>query len=149
VLAEEKGFTLAEMLVAISVLGILLAATAVGLGTLAPQFDLDNGTRKVAMALNQGRVQAITRGHTMVVTFGTNDCPAGRVCFTITDDVADERVATDQLPLHITVSVVTPADGAATFTPLGTVTVPVAVTVSNSGHSRGVTVGLIGEVQIQ
>jgi prepilin-type N-terminal cleavage/methylation domain-containing protein len=134
--AEEKGFTLAEMLVTSSVLGILLAAAAVGLGTLAPQFDLDNAARKVAMALNQGRVQAITRGHTMVVAFDTND-------FTITD--GDETVATDQLPLHITVS----ADGDATFTPLGTVTAPVTVTVSNSDGSRIVSVGLIGEVQVQ
>ena len=137
-LAEEKGFTLAEMLVTISVLGILSTAAAVGLGTLAPQFDLDNAARKVAMALNQARVQAITRGHSIVVTFGTND-------FTITDGVNAETVATDQLPPHITVS----AGSVATFTPLGTVTTPVTVTVSNSDHSRGVSVGLIGEVQIQ
>lgn len=137
-LAEEKGFTLAEMLVTISVLGILSTAAAVGLGALAPQFDLDNAARKVAMALNQGRVQAITRGHTMVVAFGTND-------FTITDAVAGETVATDTFPPHITVS----ADGDATFTSLGTVTTPVTVTVSNSNHSRAVSVGLIGEVQIQ
>lgn len=132
----EKGFTLAEMFVTISVLGILLAAAAVGLGTLAPQFDLDNGTRKVAMALNQGRVQAITRGHTIVVAFDTD-------AFTITD--AGETIATDTFPPHISVS----ADGAASFTPLGTVTAPVIVTVSNSDHSRVVSVGLIGEVQIQ
>ena len=88
------------------------------------------------MALNQGRVQAITRGHTVVVTFGTND-------FTIAD--GDETVATDQLPPHITVS----ADSDATFTPLGTVTAPVTVTVGNGDGSREVKVGLIGEVQIQ
>ena len=134
-LAEEKGFTLAEMLVAISTLGILLGAAVVGLGTLAPQFDLDNGTRKVAMALNQARVQAITRGHTIVVTFDTND-------FTIAD--GDKRIAKDTFPPHITVS-----PDSVTFTPLGTVTAPVTVTVSNSDHSRAVSVGLIGEVQIQ
>jgi prepilin-type N-terminal cleavage/methylation domain-containing protein len=137
-LIEEKGFTLTEMLVAISVLGILMAAAAVGLGTLAPQFDLDNAARKVAMALNQGRVQAITRGHTMVVTFDTD-------AFTITDDVDHETIATDSFPPHIAVS----ADSDTTFTPLGTVTAPVTVTVSNSDGSREVSVGLIGEVQIQ
>jgi prepilin-type N-terminal cleavage/methylation domain-containing protein len=140
---EEKGFTLAEMLVTSSVLGILLAAAAVGLGTLAPQFDLDNAAQKVAMALNQGRVQAITTGHTMVVAFNTND--EGAVAFTITDDVYDEIIATDIFPPHITVS----ADRNPTFTPLGTVTAPVTVTVSNSHGSRDISVGLIGEVQIQ
>jgi len=134
--AEEKGLTVAELLVAISTLGVLLSATAVGLGTLAPQFDLDNAARKVAMGLNQARVQAITRGHTVVVTFGTDD-------LTIAD--GEETIATDQLPPHITMS----ADSSVTFTPLGTVTAPVTVTVSNSSHSRGVSVGLIGEVQTQ
>ena len=140
---REKGFTLTETLVAISVLGILMAAAAVGLGTLAPQFDLDNATRKVAMALNQGRVQAITRGHAMVVAFAADD--EGAIAFTITDNVDDETVATDTFPPHITVS----ADSDTTFTPLGTVTAPVTVTVSNSDGSREVRVGLIGEVQIQ
>jgi hypothetical protein len=132
----------AEMLVAISTLGILLAGAAVGLGTLAPQFDLDNAARKVAMALNQGRVQAITRGHTIAVTFGTND-------FTITD--GDETVAADQLPPHITVY----AAGDAVFTSLGTLdpvltaAIPLIVTVSNSDTYRSVSVGLIGEVQTQ
>jgi prepilin-type N-terminal cleavage/methylation domain-containing protein len=135
-LVEEKGLTLAEMLVAISILGLLTAISAVSLGTLVPQFNLDNATRKVAMVLNQARVQAITRGHTIVVTFGTND-------FTIVD--GDETIATDTFPPHIIVS----ADGAATFTPLGTVTAPVTVTVGNGDGYRVVSVGLIGEVEIQ
>ena len=139
----EEGLTLAEMCVTLSMLGILMAAAAVGLCTLAPQFDLDNATRKVAMALNQGRVQAITRGHSMVVAFDTN--AEGAVAFTITDDVDDETIATDIFPPHITVS----ADRNPTFTPLGTVTAPVTVTVSNGNGSRDVNVGLIGEVQIQ
>jgi len=138
VLAEEKGLTATELLTVVGILGILLSMAAVGLGTLAPQFDLDNAARKVEMVLNQGRVQANTRGHTTVVAFSTD-------AFTITDNVAHETIATDTLPPRITVS----ADGDATFTPLGTVTTPVTVTVSNSDHSRDVSVGLIGEVQIQ
>lgn len=134
----QRGFTMVEMIVAIGIFGIMGAIAAVGLGILAPQFNLDNAARKVAMALNQGRVQAITRGHTIVVTSGTG-------AFTITDNVNHETIATDTLPPHITVS----ADGNATFTPLGTVTTPVTVTVSNSDHSRAVSVGLMGEGQIR
>jgi hypothetical protein len=96
-------------------------------------------------------VQAITRGHTIVVTFGTND-------FTITDiDVADDddarHVATDALPPHITVYKGSSIQ--AGFTPLGTLSqkwsdsLPVKVTLWNGESTREVEVGLIGEVQIQ
>jgi hypothetical protein len=125
-------------MVALAILGILLPMTAASLGTLAPQFDLDNGARRTAMALNQARVQAITRGHTMVVTFGTNT-------LTITDNVNSKTVARDHLPPDLRVS----ASAAATFTPLGTVAAPLTVTVSNSHNSRYVSVRLTGEVQVQ
>jgi prepilin-type N-terminal cleavage/methylation domain-containing protein len=135
---REKGFTLAEMLVAISVLGILTAAAAVGLGILASQFDLDNAARQVSMVLSQARIQAVTRGHRMVVSFGEGEA-------TITDATDDEDIATQTFPSHITVS----ASSDATFTPVGTTTVPVTVTVSHGDGSRDVRVGLLGEVQIQ
>ena len=134
----EKGMTLIELMVALAMLGILLPMAAVSLGSLAPKFDLDNAARKTVMVLNQARVQAITRGHTVVVTFGTDT-------FLITDTTNHETVAEGEFPSYITVS----AEDDATFTPLGTVTIPVTVTVSNSEDSRDVSVGLTGEVQVQ
>jgi len=126
------------MLVAIGTMGILFSMAVVGLGTLAPQFDLDNAARRVAMVLSQGRVQAITRGHRIVVSFGEGEA-------TITDDTDGVEMATETFPPHIYVS----ASGDTTFTPVGTATTPVSVTVSNGSSSREITVGLIGGVQIQ
>ena len=136
--AGEKGMTLIELMVALAMLGILLPMAAVSLGSLAPKFDLDNAARKTVMVLNQARVQAITRGHTVVVTFGADT-------FLLTDITNHETVAEGEFPSDITIS----AEDDATFTPLGTVTVPVTVTVSNSENSRDVSVGLTGEVQVQ
>ncbi|MBI3304085.1 MAG: prepilin-type N-terminal cleavage/methylation domain-containing protein [Deltaproteobacteria bacterium] len=135
---HPQGFTVVETMVVIAILGILFSIATVVLGNLAPKFDLDNGARMTAMALNEARVQAIARGHNMVVSFGSNT-------FTITDDVNNEVVAEGQLPLHLSLS----AGDDSTFTPLGTVTAPLIVTVSNGDNSRDVSVGLIGEVQIQ
>lgn len=134
----EKGYTAIEMLVAIGVIGILLSMAAVGLGVVAQQFDLDNAARKVGMVLNQGRVQAITRGHRVVVSFDEGEA-------TITDDTDGVDLATEEFPPHISVS----ASGDATFTPVGTAAETVTVTVSNDSSSREVVVGLIGGVQIQ
>ena len=74
----------------------------------------------------------------MVVTFGADT-------FLLTDITNHETVAEGEFPSDITIS----AEDDATFTPLGTVTVPVTVTVSNSENSRDVSVGLTGEVQVQ
>jgi len=137
---REKGFTLTEMLVAISALGILMAAAAVGLGTLAPQFDLDNAARQVSMVLSQGRIQAVTRGHRVIVSFDEGEA-------TITDDTDHEDLVTQTFSSLLSVS----ASGDATFTPVGTLTnlEPVTITVSSEYGSRAVRVGVIGEVQIQ
>ena len=138
-LAEEKGFTVAELLVAISMLGILLAAAAVGLGTLAPQFDVDNGTRQVGMVMSQARIQAITRGHRVVVALGEEGA-------TVTDETEHQEIATQTFPPHISIT----ANKEAVFTAVGTITDPdVVITVSNSQSSRNLRIGLIGEVQIE
>ena len=138
-LAEEKGFTVAEMLVAMSTLGILLGAAAVGLGTLAPQFDLDNGARQIGMVLSQARIQAITRGHRVVVAIGEEGA-------TVTDDTEHEEITAQTFPPHISIS----ANKDAVFTSVGTITDPdVVVTVSNSSSSRNLRIGLIGEVQVE
>ena len=127
-----------EMLVAMGMFGILATAAGVGLGQMAPKFNLDNGARMMAMALTQARTLAITRGHIVEVTFDSHS-------FTITDTVADEVVAAGQLSTQITMA----GDSAASFTPLGTVSTPLDITLSNGGETdRVVRVSLTGEVQI-
>jgi Tfp pilus assembly protein FimT len=137
--ADETGLTLIEVLVAIGIMTILIATAAVGLGALAPKFNLDNGVRTAAMALHQARTQAITRGHTVEVTFDA----AG---FTITDATnGDEFIAEGEVPSGIVLS---PSD-IFSFTPLGMATAPQTVSISNGDHSRDVRVGLTGEVMIE
>jgi type II secretion system protein H len=135
---QQQGFTAIEVLVAIGILGILAVFVGIGLGALAPKFDLDNGARRIAMALSQARIQAITRGHAMDISFDANS-------FAITDpDGGDEVLEEGELPSGVTVE----ATGTTTFTALGTVTAPFTATVSNDEGSRTVSVGLTGEVQI-
>ncbi|MEW6300417.1 MAG: GspH/FimT family protein [Thermodesulfobacteriota bacterium] len=139
VASNEKGLTVIEILVAIGILAILLATAAVGLGALAPKFNLDNGVRTVAMALHQARVQAITRGHTIEVVFDSTG-------FTITDATSeDEVIAGGEVSSGIVLS---PSD-VISFTPLGTAAAPQTVSVSNGDYSRSVSVGLTGEVVIE
>lgn len=120
------------------VIGIM-AASAPGLGALSTTFNLDNGTRTVAMALSQARVYAITRGHVVNVSFTSQS-------FTTTDTEAGSAVLmSGKLPAQLTVT----ASGPASFSPLGTVGAPVVVTVERATHTRTVRVGITGEVQIE
>jgi type II secretion system protein H len=138
---RQGGFSVMEVLVAMGMFSIMATAAGVGLGQMAPKFNIDNGARMVAMALSQARTLAITRGHVVEVTFGSDT-------FTITDTEEGEEgeeVATGQLPAHITMA----AESSVSFTPLGTVSDSLDVTLSNGGeHDHVVRVSLTGEVQI-
>ena len=136
---DAQGFSVIELLVGLSILSLLLGIAATTLGSLAPKFELDNTVRSVAMALNQGRSQAITRGHIVDVTFAAHS-------YEITDATdGDAVLATDALSTIVAVS----ASDVVTFTPLGMAAAPTTITVSNDSYSRNVEIGITGEVMIQ
>jgi prepilin-type N-terminal cleavage/methylation domain-containing protein len=135
---RNAGFTLVEVIMAAVIFGILVLIGGSTLGKLAPQFALDNGARTVAMALIRAKVQAITQGRAMDVTFDSN-------AFSITDSESGNLIAEGHLPSQVQLS----GDDTFTFTPLGTATDDRILTVSSAGSSRNIHVGLIGEVQIQ
>lgn len=117
---------------------VLISLAAVSLGRLAPAFNLDNGTMTTAMVLKEARMQAISRGHTVTVTFEDND-------FTVTDSADGNILDRGAVPSSVSVA----AGGAISFSSLGIAASPLTVTVSNSAGSRYVNVELIGEVQVQ
>lgn len=118
----------------------LLAIGAPSLGTMATRFTLDGGTRAVAMALSQARVSAITRGHPVSASFTTHG-------YTMTDTVlnANQIVVKGNVPAQVLIS----STGTTTFTPLGTISTPLVVTLRRGDVTRFVRVGLTGEVQVQ
>jgi|GEM_PF-1567775 len=137
---HRRGFTLVEMMVALGVFGFLTTAAFVGLGRLSPQFDIDNGVRTVAMDLQQARVQAITRGHSINVAFSSYD-------LTVSDaNQSGTTLTQGKLPKSLSMSA---SPSVATFTPLGTLITPLTIAVTNGSQTRYVTVGIIGEVQTQ
>jgi len=131
---SQRGFTLLETLVVMSISGLLLGLSYVTLGKLAPQFALNDATRTSLMAINQARVRAITRGHNVTLAFGSNS-------FTISDP-GDVVAATRNLPPNITASSVP-----LTFTPLGRLQAgSVSVSMSNGSSTRLMYVLPSGEI---
>jgi prepilin-type N-terminal cleavage/methylation domain-containing protein len=134
----ERGFSFAELLVTVSMAGILLAVGALSLGSLSTAFSLDGGSRAIAMAFSQARVFAISRARTVTVTFGSSE-------FTVRDTQLNKELLHGSVPKPVTLV----SSGVATFSPLGTVASPVVVTLDRNGETRLVRVGFTGEVEIE
>lgn len=122
-----------------STLGILTAIGALSLGALSAAFGLDSGSRTLAMALSQARVFAITRGH--VVTF----TPHGFTTHDAEVDADGQILMSGEIPEPVQLE----ASGTASFSALGTVAMPVTITLDRAGDTRVVRVALTGEVSIE
>ena len=135
---SEGGFSFAELVVTLSMAGVLAAIGALSLGSLSAAFSLDSGSRTVAMAFSQARVFAISRARTVTVTFGSSS-------FVVRDTQLDKELLRGSVPAPVTME----SNGVASFSPFGTVAAPVVVTLARSGETREVRVGFTGEVEIQ
>jgi hypothetical protein len=132
-----------DAMVAVAIAGVLAATTGVGLGRMSPKFALDRGARTAVMALDVGRMQAITRGHFVDVDFAAS-------AYTVTDIDDNLVLEAGTLPSGVSVSSAVTAP----FTPMGTIDVaavspPVTVAVVNGSAARQVTVGMTGEGALQ
>lgn len=67
--ARLAGFTLLELLLSITVVGILGAIVSLQLGPLLSHIRLDSGVRQVATDLQLVRMKAIAQNHRFRVTF--------------------------------------------------------------------------------
>ena len=135
---SEGGFSFAEVVVTLSMAGVLATIGALSLGSLSAAFSLDTGSRTVAMGLSQARVFAISRGRTITVTFGSSG-------FVVNDTQLNQALMHGEVPPPLTMT----ANGVAAFSPLGTVSMPVVVTLDRAGETRLVRVGFTGEVEIE
>lgn len=125
----------------LSVCAILAAATAPGMSRISAAMSLESDSQRVAMALTQGRVAAINRGHVVVGSFTSNGYQV------VDTQNGNEVLAMGTLSPNVTLSATAPA----TFSTLGTVTGPVVVTLQRNtdSHTRLVRVGLTGMVEIE
>jgi Tfp pilus assembly protein FimT len=132
------GLSFSEAIVTLSLAGVVAGIGIVSLSSLTASFALDIGSRTVAMALNQARVFAITRGRNVTMTFSTSQFVAHAAG-------SSEPLVAGDVPEPVTIT----TTGAATFSPLGTVANPVVVTLDRSGETRLVRVAFSGEVEIE
>lgn len=137
---NSAGFTVGEMMTAISILGILIAIGMPAFTRTLPGLRLTDAARQVATELQHVRMKAIAQGITQQISFSTSSYTLQRCNGACTNDSG--AIA---LPEGITVI----ASAAPQFQPRGTATTASTITLSNGTQQKFVCVRTIGRVNIQ
>ena len=147
---RDSGYTLIELLVTISLLGILMAISVSGWSSLSKARQQSGTANEIKSTLRQTQQRAVTEGTAMCVTFTSVAYTVSRGSCTSSAPLAANRVA-GPVPAGRRVSI---ASGAfpvgVTFTARGTST-DGSVTVSRTGSSKVYTLqveGFTGRVSL-
>jgi type IV fimbrial biogenesis protein FimT len=132
------GFTMTEILVTMSVAGILMAIATPRFYALLPSIRVASAARQVATDLQLARMRAISQHVNQTVAFNTSTA-------TYTFGTADTRNLSQLYPGTTITSV---SAGNPTFTTTGTAAAQTTITLSNGGVTKQVLVATIGRVNI-
>jgi prepilin-type N-terminal cleavage/methylation domain-containing protein len=135
---NSRAFTVAELLVAVAIFGILSATAAPYLFAMKLRFRLDGATRQVFSEIMSARMKAINENTTYTITFPT------------THTIQIVGSATRTVDLQTLYEGVTVASSAATISlsSRGASNTASTITISNSTGSKTVTVKITGSALI-
>ena len=97
-MVRERGVTLVELLVVISIIGILVIALGFSYVGWQGAYKVEKATKDIYADLMDARGRAITRGLTYFADFNTPAPPAGQGRYRIIEDV-NENGVNDDAPL--------------------------------------------------
>jgi len=133
------GFTLIEIVMALSLAGLFVYGCAYTFQRLVPKFQLQSGIWEVTSGLNQARFRAIMSGSPVRVRF----VPTGFVFERYDETARIWRTArTASLP-----GVAVRANNSPVFHPQGTVSDLASITVSNARGTYRITVAITGRIR--
>jgi len=136
-LSESRGFSLAEILVAVSVFGILAAIAVPQFNAFRPMNRLNGATRQIYSELMWARSKAVNDNGSYTVTFVSNGMQiAGSTPKTV-------NIQTEYSDVTLTWSA-----SPVTFSSRGTADVAPTITLTNSAGTKTVTIRITGTASI-
>jgi prepilin-type N-terminal cleavage/methylation domain-containing protein len=147
-MAETGGFSLLELLVALSLATILAGISVLGHQAIRPSLDLSMATRQVVMDLKVARMRAVAdnANHRIVFGIGSSSYQLQRK----NDSSYTDDGQSAALPQGIAVIDCTAKDSAISFRPRGNAGSFGTVTIQNShGDIRHIIVDIAGQVRVE
>lgn len=138
VITDNRGFSIAEVIVAIAVFAILASIAIPQFVGFRPKNRLNGATRQIYSQLMWARSKAVTDNSDYVVTFPTNQTMLITGATTRTVNIQSDYV---DVTLSSSASTIT-------FSSRGTADVAPTITLTNSGGSKTVTLRITGAATI-
>lgn len=137
-ITDNRGFSIAEVIVAIAVFAILAGIAIPQFVGFRPKNRLNGATRQIYSQLMWARSKAVTDNSNYVVTFPTNQTMLITGATTRTINIQSDYV---DVTLNSSASTIT-------FSSRGTADVAPTITLTNSGGSKTVTLRITGAATI-
>ncbi len=138
IMTDRRGFSLVEILVAVSVFSILAAVAVPQFVAFRPKSRLNGAARQIYSELMWARSKAVDENSAFVVTFPTNQ----------TMQIAGSTTKTVNIQSEYSDVTLTSSASTITFTSRGTASVAPTITLTNGAGTKTVTVRITGTVSI-
>jgi prepilin-type N-terminal cleavage/methylation domain-containing protein len=137
-LTDPRGFSLAEILVAIGIFAILAAIATPQFIAFRPKNRLNGAARQIYSELMWARSKAVNDNSSYVVTFPTNQ----------TMQIAGSATKTVNIQTQYSDVTLTSTASTITFSSRGTTDVAPTITLTNPGGTKSVTIRITGTASI-
>jgi type IV fimbrial biogenesis protein FimT len=146
---SQAGFTLTELLIAVSIIGVLAAIAVPNVLGEMPKFRLNGAANQIVGDLMAARMKAVSRSRNVKIFFPSGDqykiCDDADNNGTVDDCEGDSRIIDIQSNYKgITLS----STNNPIFSPRGTASNLATISVTNSAGTKNITIAITGRIQI-
>jgi type IV fimbrial biogenesis protein FimT len=134
------GFSLIEVVISITIIGLIIALFSYSFSNQAPKYQLKKATWEIYSRLNYARYKAIYKGMKYKVSFGSNSYVLEKFDEHKGEWITEQRSFLDGVRIA--------ANNSPIFHPRGTVSNLVSITITNSHGQYKISLAISGRIKV-